>query len=107
MEKEKAMALRQFRDYLGLTQEELGERIGASRAQIAQWEIARAPIPAKFESRLRDQGFSVHEEDWPIIVRIRGTKNQLRLIIGLLADPNTDSNTRETARQELLKALSL
>lgn len=107
MSKEMAQALKRFHDHLGLTQEELGEKIGATRPQVAQWEIGRSEPSRKFDSRLRDLGFSLSEEDWPLIIRLRGTRNQMRLLIALLADEHADPEMRETARQELLKALSL
>jgi len=103
--------LRLFRQKLRLTQEELARRIGASRAQYANWEVGTAKPPYQFLTRLADMGFDVPDPTFvresQAAYRVRATRGQLMLLIDLLTDCDAPSALRHNARLELIAALGL
>lgn len=103
--------LRFFRQKLRLTQEEMARRIGASRAQYANWEVGTARPPYLYLVRLSDLGFAVPDptfvRETQSAYRVRATKGQLMFMIDTLYNCETPEALRTNARMELIKALGI
>lgn len=99
--------LRRLRRLLGLTQEELAEKVGATRGQYANWENGVARPPEHYLSLLAELGLGKNAADFAFPLRVRATRRQLQLLIDILSDTSVNQALRETARLELIAALTL
>lgn len=103
--------LRLFRQKLRLTQEEMARRIGASRAQYANWEVGTAKPPYLFLVRLDELGFAVPDPGFvresQAAYRVRATRGQLMFMIDTLYNCEVPAELRSNARQELIAALGI
>jgi transcriptional regulator with XRE-family HTH domain len=100
--------LRAFRTKLRITQAEMAERIGASRQQYANWEYGRSQPTGHYIDKLESLGFSSTWSPFDDVpTRIRATRRQLQLLIGIVADCSISDTLRANAKEELEKALGL
>ena len=103
------MELRLWRKKVGLTQEELAERIDATRAQLAQWERGHTNPSFEFKMKLKALGMNAI----PGVAEAIDAYNPgpdpytLAALIDTVADCAAAPDTRANARRALYRLLKL
>lgn len=100
--------LRKFRKRLGVTQEELADRLGVKRPTYAKYETGASNPPSEVMDELKRLGYDPDKDPEEYGLPYRSINPaHLELMIETLADKSASDNIREMARVELRKALGL
>ena len=99
-----AIELRTLRVRLRLTQKELADVLGVTRERLAKWERG-SPLPQQFKDAVDLLIERVRQDEDSI--RVRATVGQLKVLLAVIYDCTQPAENRETAYQELLRALSI
>ena len=104
-----AAAFKLLRKYHGKNQEEFGEILGLNRQTIANVESLRQRVPSSALEKLDELGIQkfIGNTDTEEPIRPRATKNQIRILIDLLAEAEVPDSLKLAAKAELYSILDL
>jgi DNA-binding XRE family transcriptional regulator len=102
-------AVRRLRHSLGMTQSKFAQEIGVKRNVVTNMEVGNNGVPKHILPKLIELGIDrfTSEGSYEEPIRVRATRRQLKVLIGILFQDNMPLELRENARQELFAALDL